>query len=219
MMKNGFYCLAIMILLSSCSVIVKKIAHIKNPKVESSNTIINYLNKNNIPLENNYLLKGNQDSTTIYNNLLNGFKSEILIFDKKGIKYCYQGTDKCTGKQLKQAYVNFQNSYKPCEKDSTLLNTILTNFQPLTEDSNLKVSDYYLIIYWNKYFGSKNKIGEDYTWLQTMKKDSDLDISILLVNTDLQTDWGLVEGKKMKIKFRLKSMKSASIEFGKIPYK
>lgn len=217
MIKTSFYCL-IMILLSSCSVAVKKIAQIRNPKVESSNTITNFLNKNNIPLENNYLRKGNQDSTFIYNNLLNGFKNEILIFDKKGIKYCYQGTDKCTGKQLKQAYSNFQNTYKPCEKDSTLLNTVLANFQPLINNSNLKASDYYLIVYWNKYFGSKNKIAEDYTWFQSMKKDSDIDISILFVNTDLQTDWGLIEGEKMKIKFKLKSMKSASIEFGKIPY-
>ncbi|MDL2289783.1 hypothetical protein LJB95_00065 [Paludibacteraceae bacterium OttesenSCG-928-F17] len=55
-------------------------------------------------------------------------------------------------------------------------------------------------------------------WLLKLKDESPYDINLVFVNTDLQADWGLQEGKKIKVKIKYRGDKSASLDFGKIPY-
>lgn len=203
--------------LSSCSFLLKKTIGLKDPKVESRESILHHLAKNNIPLSNHYVMKGSPDSSLIYKNMMRGFKGGMMIFDSAGRKYCYRGTEKCNGKQLRQAHSQFEQLYVPCRKDTALFQTLMTTISPLSAITP-DTSSYTLVLFWSKFSGKKSRIGEDYQWLADLQKNSAFRPRLLLVNCDLLDEWGLKPKAKMKLRFRLESKRSASIEFGPIPY-
>ncbi len=219
MKKNVYFCSILMILLSSCSLLVKKTAGFRDIKVESKESISKFLTKTKSPLHNNYILKGSNDSIVIFNNIKKSFNNEILLFDSTGIKYCYSGDETCTGVQLKEAIYEFDKNYQPCVIDTFNFINFLTNIESIDTSSNsqgLVKADYYLIVFWSKFFGRKKM--KEIEWLNSLQNESKKEIAIIFVNTDLQTSWGLEEGKKMKLKLKFKGDKSASLKFGKIPY-
>jgi hypothetical protein len=205
---------------TSCSFIIKKAIGLKNPKVETRQSLTDHLIKNNINLGNNYFFKLKKDSTEIYKTILDGLKKNLLIFDKQGKKCCYMGSEKCKGKQLSKTIMQFDTFYKPCiNNDSMTLTQLREGLVSFSTDQSKLDPDYYIVIFWNKYLGKKNSIREDYEWIYELKNKSNVNLEILFINTDLQEEWGLIKGRRMKIKFHLRSKNSASIQLGKIPYK
>ena len=203
--------------LNSCSPFLKKMIGIKNPVVENTESITNHLIASKVPLQNSYIINCCSDSSNIFKNILNGLRGEIMLFDSTGLKYCYKGKDRCTGKQLKEAYYDFNKNYQPCVNDSIKLQAILSNAFPVNNDYR-PLTNYYIIVFWAKFAGKKTKLLEDYKWMLSLKNNSSLSSTILFINADLQENWNLKKGKKMRIKFKLRGKKSAAIHFGKIPY-
>lgn len=219
-MKNvKLYIVVITFTLSSCSLAVKKIAGLKNPRVESKETTVNYLNKMGYSFDNTYILTGSSDSSQIINNILKCLNQNVLLYNKAGNKYCYNKLEKCSGVKLKNAISNLESYYEPCENDTLKMGDIIKDIVPLsTNNQQLNNSNYILFMYWSKFYNAKRRLNEVLT-LKQLNDSSNYKISIVLINTDLQSEWGLQEGKRLKLKFKFLGKKSASISFGEIPYK
>jgi hypothetical protein len=210
--------------LFSCGSAIKTLVGFKNPKVETKASLLSYLSdvKEN---ETTYFLKADKigDSITVYRNFLFGFNSDLFMFSKNGQKYCYLGTEECSGVQMTSAFKNFNENYAPCTNDSA---TILSSLVNKLVDKNgkpfnindLPSAEYYIFQSWNKYSSSTKRLKEDIKWLYDLKKKSTIPIEIVLVNTDLLEDWGLEKNGELPVKFK-KEGKTIDVTFGKLPLK
>jgi hypothetical protein len=210
--------------LFSCGSAIKTLVGFKNPKVETKASLLSYLSdvKEN---ETTYFLKADKigDSMTVYRNFLFGFNSDLFMFSKNGQKYCYLGTEECSGVQMTSAFKNFNENYAPCTNDSA---TILSSLVNKLVDKNgkpfnindLPSAEYYIFQSWNKYSSSTKRLKEDIKWLYDLKKKSTIPIEIVLVNTDLLEDWGLEKNGELPVKFK-KEGKTIDVTFGKLPLK
>jgi hypothetical protein len=204
---------------------MKSLVGLKNPRVQTK-TEVNAYFQSVLPKEPTYFLTVEKvgDSAQIYRNLFLGFDSDMKLFDQKGVRYCYQGTEECSGVQMTQAFSAFERNYKPCQYDDTENAETLDDYLNLMVDVNgkrltradLPVANYYIIQNWNTYTGSKKHFKEDVQWLETLRGGSATSIAVLFVNGDLLVDWGLVEGEELKIKFR-KSKKGYTLSYGNLP--
>jgi hypothetical protein len=218
MKKSKLIFVLVSLILSSCSVVVKKIAGLKNPVVETKESTIRFLNKIDYPTTNTYILGGSNDSSQIINNILKCLSQDVLLYNNIGVRYCYKSKEKCNGVKLKNAVSDVLQYYEPCKSDTITMQEVISTFEPLDLDNTTRSEpDYFLIIYWSKFYGGKKRMTEVLDLL-SLKNTSIYNISIILVNTDLQADWGLEKGKRLKLKFKFLGQKSASLEFGRIPY-
>jgi len=224
MTKGKLFVFSFLFLLSSCGSIVKTLAGFKNPKVENKENLNRYF-KDVMPNEKTFFLTVEKvgDSASIYDSFLFGFGSEMKIFSKSGQKYCYNGTEECSGIQMTSAFANFNEVYIPCvEKTDENLNNFLTRFADengnKTVARDLPDSDYYIFQNWTKYSGSKKRFEQDAKWVLSLKQNSHINVTIVFINGDLLEEWGLQEGDELKTKFRKKG-RSFSVNFGKLPLK
>lgn len=210
--------------LFSCGSAIKTLVGFKNPKVETKASLLSYLSevKEN---ETSYFLKADKigDSATVYRNFLFGFNSDIFMFSKNGQKFCYQGTEECSGIQMTNAFKNFNENYAPCVNDSettlsTLINKLVDINGKALNINDLPSAEYYIFQSWNKYSSSTKRLKEDINWLYDLKKNSTIPIEIVLVNTDLLEDWGLEKNGELPVKFK-KEEKTIDVTFGKLPLK
>jgi hypothetical protein len=192
-----------LLILFSCGSAIKTLVGFKNPKVETKESLLSYLSevKEN---ETTYFLKADKigDSATVYRNFLFGFNSDLFMFSKSGQKYCYLGTEECSGVQMTSAFKNFDENYAPCNNDSTttlsfLVNKLVDKNGKALKSTDLPPAEYYIFQSWNKYSSSSKRLKEDINWLYDLKKNSTIPIEIILVNTDLLEEWGF--GKKRRI--------------------
>ncbi|HTO35486.1 MAG TPA: hypothetical protein VLZ72_04565 [Flavobacterium sp.] len=216
--------LSVLLLMLSCGTAIKTIAGFKNPKVETKENVSQFLSDVNSD-EKTYFLGINKpgDSISIYKNFLFGFNSDMYLYSKSGEKYCYKGTEECSGVQLQSAFKEFEENYLPCTDDDsenllTFLEQIVDSKGNPVEISSLPPADYYIFETWNKYSGSQKKLKEDLDWLLGLKNNSNHHIEIILINTDLLEEWGLEKNGELPIKFK-KEGKSMRLTFGKMPFK
>ncbi|UGS23759.1 hypothetical protein [Flavobacterium channae] len=210
--------------LISCGTAVKKLAGFKNPKVEDKKELANYFSEV-LPNASTYFMKVNEigNEKEIFNNIVSGLNTEILLFSNSGEKYCYLGTEECSGIQMQNAFKNFTGNYSPCkENNSFKLNDLLNKITDIKGNTitidDLPKADYYIFQNWNKYSGSKKKLKEDIDWLLGLKKNSNLNIEVIFVNSDMLEDWGLEEKGELPIKFK-KEGKGFTMTFGELPLK
>lgn len=221
-MKRIFLVVFTTLIFISCGSTMKVLSGFKNPKVESKETVLNYFNENKLGDET-YFLNVNQlgDTLMIYRNLFLGMGSELKIFSSSKQRYCYNGTEECSGVQLKEAFGDFKNKYQPCIDDEDFMyKELLDNIQdrdgkPLSFDS-LPKADFYIFAFWNKYLGSVKDIKENIDWIYELQEKSDLKTELILVNSDLLDEWGLEEGEELSTKFK-KTKNGMSIDFGELP--
>lgn len=224
-MKNyrcGILLLSLFMLIS-CGPTLRVLSGLKDPKVESRESINEYLTENKFDIETYYLrVENKRDSTEIFNRFLFGFNSDLLLFNAKtGDKYCFLGTEECSGVQMQEAFKNFEENYSPCtdENEPSLddfLNILVNQNGEKIDKSSLPQAEFYLFQTWNKYLESRKRLQEYINWLDKLGKTSDK-IAIIYVNTDLLEEWGLERGKKLPIKIRRDGKRSVSMYFGKLP--
>jgi hypothetical protein len=197
---------------------MKSMMGLKNPKVESYETInelIYEVGCSNFP---NYTLVGTSDSSIIYNNI---FKSSIgsLLFDSLGNRLCRLDKKKCTGVVLSELFKSGTgNDFILCQNDTANLTHVLKELQLVCGSQYEKKHDYYLVFYWSRFLGGERRVKDNLKWIKSISNNSEHDIAVILVNTDLQESWGLKKGDKMKLKIKFIGNKSASVILGEIPY-
>lgn len=231
MKKHSLLLLTLLLFIcSSCGMVVKKLAGYKDLKVESKESVNKFVSKNKLGIDNNYFLAVNSvsDKDEITGNFLFSVSSSMLIYDNEGKRYCYNGTEECSGVQMKQMASDFRNQYTVCEKEEiegyfsfSDLDTFLARLtdssgNKVTRD-NLPKAEYYIFELWNKYSKKKKHIKEDFEWAKGLVVESDIDFAIIYVNTDLLEEWGLQKGGKVKTKFKYKKGRSVNLTFGELP--
>ena len=179
---------------------------LKDPKVENTQTIKNFQLKNNYSTENSLILKA--DTSNAVEKLFLGMMVAYYIFDKDGNQVCYNANSTCHGEQFKQLLNNKIDSFKSCKNDTVSLEKVLKQTYDLNENPVTKEqfqnSDYYIVSYWQKFFGGKRGYREAISWMEDeiKKNKSTLKFTFIKVNTDLQENWGLIPGKKAKLKYK-----------------
>ncbi|WP_417199657.1 hypothetical protein [Bizionia sp.] len=215
-------CFSLFLLAFSCGRTVKTLAGIKDPKVESKKSVVNYLKEANINQDTYFLsVEKVKDTMQIYKNLFFGFNSDVFLFNgNSGSKYCYKGTEECSGTQMKSAFEDFESNYSPCTTDTLELDNFLNKLVDIKgnslENSSLPKAEYYVFQTWNIYSTSKKHFKEDMAWIMELKEASKQDIVVIFVNTDLLDEWGLEKDKKLPMKFKKKA-KEMTINFGTLP--
>ena len=195
---------------------------IKDPKVENTSRIKAFQEKNNFSTENSLILKA--DTSNAVERLLFGMSTGYYIFDKDGNQVCYNGAATCQGIQFRQLLNNEIDSFQTCKNDSISLDKILDQSYDLNENSVIKnqlpISDYYVVSFWQKFMGGKNGYKETVTWMEDEigKNKSLLKFTFIKINSDMQENWGMAAGKKMKVKIK-KNGSSMNLSFSGLPLK
>lgn len=214
-MKNKILPLVLIVILSltisSCSLLVR-FAGFKNPKVETKESVQEYLNEIESPFEYTYILKSTSDSLIMYNNLFSKINTATL-YNSQGSPLAYDGSATCGGTQLSHTFEDPESYYETATKDSISLNTQLSSFVRIDANKQTEIlpkADYYYVIYWSKFFGKKKNQMEDFIWTDSSRLKSDKNIVVLLVNTDMQESWGLKKEGKIKLKMHTEKSKDGS---------
>ncbi len=220
MNKKILFIVILSFFLNSCSLLFKTALSIKNPKVETNEQILEYLEKTECLIPNTFVINCPPDSMQIYKNLMRGFTNEILIY-KDSIRYCYEGKSRCTSEKLKKTIDEFDIYYTPCQNDTISFDIFLLQLMPLSDNNKLQIKQekIYVFAFWSIFFGSKKNKKDFFNWLYEYYKKYPDKYEIIIVNVDLNQNWGLEKGKKMKLKFKMTKKNSVDLEFGKIPYK
>ncbi|MDL2289782.1 hypothetical protein LJB95_00060 [Paludibacteraceae bacterium OttesenSCG-928-F17] len=134
---------------SSCSLVIGSLLGLKNPVVETKETINSYISESGCDMTNNFVLRyTDPDSTTVINNILKSLGSDFLLFDSSGVRYCYNQAEKCAGVRLENALMNIESNFEPCVEDSLHYDNILLNLEPLTSNDRLSSNSEYQMIYY-----------------------------------------------------------------------
>jgi len=214
---KGVFVVYMLVGLSSCGPAIKLLSGMRNPEVETKSSILAILNQSTIVPFESYILEGNQDTNRIIGNISKSVGHSFFLFDSVGVPYKYCGTSKCSGIRLTEVFDSLNISYSKKLDDSLKLEYFLHNTVALDTVTNHQSYNYYLVFYWSKFYhGEKNTVDE-LNSLAEMQNKSAYNIGIILINTDLQADWGLIEGKKIHLKFKYRN-KQVQVKFKKIPY-
>lgn len=195
-----------------------------NPQVETSESIKNFQIRNNFSTENSLILKSKANENEIFKNLMSGMSIGFYIFDQNGNLICYNGSSTCSGTQFKELLNNDTNSFNLCKNDSIKLKEVLDNTIDLMGVSvninSFPKSDYYVIRYWGKFVGGERGYREEVDWMEKEINNvkTKKTITFIKINSDLQENWGLIAGKKAKLKITTKE-KNIKIRLVDIPYK
>ena len=215
------YLVLSLLFLTSCKTLMLRYI-IKDPKVENTSRIKSFQETNNFSTENSLILKA--DTSNAVERLLLGMSTGYYIFDKDGNQVCYNGASTCQGVQFRQLLDNEIDSFKTCKNDSVSLDKILGQSYDLNENpvnkSQFSNADYYVVSYWQKFMGGKRGYKEAITWMEDEigKSKSPLKFTFIKINADMQENWGMAAGKKMKVKIKKKGS-SMNLSFDGLPLK
>lgn len=221
-LMSVFTCLSF----SSCSLVIRKIIGLHDPVVETHYTISAFIIESGKTFDYNYIIKSKTDSTSIFKNLFLCGANQIMLFDSMGTRLYYENQDSmsCQGNLYKIAFNNPQ-IFKAGLNDTVCLHDYLNRYTPITTNGDpewdavrITPSSFYLVYYWSKFMGGRRKYIDEIKRLQELQMKSNFKISIIGVNTDLQEDWGLIPGKKMKMKLKIRGH-GGTADFGPLPYK
>lgn len=198
-MRKSLFLLTIIVgFLSSCTTILKTTYGIKKPQVENKGTLIKYLTKTGIDTNNTLIPK----DLKLFKKVAGEFGESIpeaVMFDSEGNRVTYKKTDQdCNAGLFSTIPSLTKNSKLRDEKGTNLTEFIqeLVTMNNQDEVKNLPKSDYYLFISWAKYVG---KLNQDHVkdWIDLVKANKNVKITVYKVNMDFQQVWGLELGKKM----------------------
>lgn len=82
---------------------------IKNPKVENTQSIKRFQEKNKYSTKNSLIL--NADTSNAAQKLFKGMISGYYIFDKDGNQMCYNSESTCQGEQFRELINNEVNKF------------------------------------------------------------------------------------------------------------
>lgn len=214
--------------LSSCGIIMKKISGLPNPEVYANTDIQSFIDV--LPSYDNVYdghFKTRLDSTQIISTMFKGIESKAFIFDKDGFFLCTnQDVMNCSYSQLNDIKeTSISENYQRCEKGIHVTDEIYKKADILLKDLYFKdnkslktdFEGYSIIYYWSESFDKGKSVefwNEFYSNFENEEK-----VRFIRINTDLNADWGLQEGKKIKL--RLKKRRSSTeydVTTSKIPY-
>ena len=240
MRKNNLFFLLITFVIAtsitSCGFTFKTLLGLKNPKVQTKEEIQKATEKLNFNAENGFDLmyvKQEQDST-YYHIMLSSLDGDLYFFDGEGNRKCYAGAESCVASQFVDLKEDFKKQVHDCDLSEADFGFKFTHLSDLLNQTtnlqgeklgleNLPQTDYYFVYHWSKFAGRNKSKKEDFEWTVERINEMGISYTMLRVNTDLRTDWGMKKGKRtplrMKIQKEANGERSAELNLGTLPKK
>lgn len=172
---------------------------IRNPKIESQQSILDYLTSQQLSTANSYALKDTATLTKFCNSNIG--TPEIRFYDKNGYLMLYRDNKKCNGQN--DSLISFLDLKNVVNVDSSAnIKEYISQLKTLdgkdVNPEDFKNYNYYLIMYWAKWCGDANKTKME-DWEKSLNKKNDPHIKTIKVTTDYMNFWKIDENKMMKI--------------------
>ncbi|WP_312422068.1 hypothetical protein [Epilithonimonas sp.] len=157
MKKKLFYLYLLSLLLSSCTPILKTIYGVKNPKIESQESLQKYMNSIDMNSENILLVK-NKD---VYKTVLKEFQKSIpeaVLFDASGNRITYKNETKDCNAGLFSTIPNLRLNDSLKKEEGSNLKEFSENLIDFKKNKieDFPEADFYLFIDWAKFMGKLN---------------------------------------------------------------
>ncbi len=192
-------CCAILILISSCTPILKKLYGIKKPDIESRESIEKSFRKWGLDETNVVCVRSDQFLSTLRNQGL----PDASIFDHEGKYIEYRQTDTSCNAGLFQFIPDLQKGASYKRPDTLSMQALFTRFYMLDgQKAQLpEPADFYVLIYQTIWTGKLNK---DHVkiWEDQAKANQKAKVKVIKVNLDLQAWWPEEEQKKLRTLMR-----------------
>lgn len=192
---RGFIVL-IPFILFGCSAIVKTMYGIKDPKIETKESLFKFLSKKKLDTTNVYCVSFEDFKPTL--SLTNNKIPDVLIFNKQGEYIPYGDEWACNASAFNFIEeLNLDTIYT--KTDLVVLDTLLSRFKTFdgkqiseNEISKIKNADFVCIVLWAKFTGklNKTKVKE---WEEQAKRNKNVKINFIKLDMDFQEWWGLDE--------------------------
>ena len=201
MNPQKMFTIILLLCLSSCVMIVKWKYGITNPKEETTEKLISFLEKHKYPTSEMYIFS---DSSSYFKTVRNReFRKNMLshlVFDHSGL-LLWRDTSKCqwSGYDLIKT-LSKDSSYK---KDTGLnLDQILGHICPFgksaEKDSIVNNPDFTVIVTWAKFLGEYNY--RLFVLSGAVKENKAASIRLIWLNVDMQENWHLTKQQKLAFK-------------------
>lgn len=189
-MRKLIICLALL-QLSSCQELAKLVTGFKNPKIENSQSIKNFIVDNDLDEGINVMPKDKKS----YAQLLLMFNKklpEAVLFDRNGNELLYKENEESCNAGLFKIIPSLMPE-STLKKGNRNLAKLINNYtvpisgtSPLMNDD----SDFYLIINWAKFVGKKNK-DHVLEWEKLAQSNKKTKIKVIKLNMDFREGWNL----------------------------
>ena len=184
------YLLVLLIFSYSCNPIMKTIYGIKDPQVETKESLNKYMNSISMGSENNLVVnkKGK------YNIVLDDFKKiipESVLFDSTGKRLTYKKEEQDCNAGLFATIPELTINSSLKEEKGSNLEEFKSNLIYLDNEKsvgNLPKADFYLFISWARFVGKLNK-DHVKVWEKLAKDNPNAKIIVFKVNMDMQKRW------------------------------
>jgi hypothetical protein len=191
--------LGCLLLICSCTKLIMYHYGIRNPKIESSKSILSYLAVNNLDTSNVYALKDTSQLNLFFKTNIG--VPEIRFYDHNGYLMLYRDEKKCNGQN--DSLISFLKPENVIKVDSS--NNLFEYIKNLNTLSGVTVprkdfygKDFYLIMYWAKYLGKTNSVKMK-DWENTLMDKKSLKIKTIKVTVDYMDFWSIDKKDMIKI--------------------
>lgn len=168
MFQKSLLILTISLILTSCGIIAKKMYGIKNPKNEDKNSILKFLEKNNIENKNVFIFNSLQ-SMQEYSNSQKLSVPGALFFNKNGKLIEYNKSLKECTKNV-TSFINDLKNFEKKDTNNDINQSIITSKTiPITLNENIENAEVNVYIFWTLYLGRLNK-ESTFEWIRLMKE-------------------------------------------------
>jgi hypothetical protein len=184
--------LFLLVLLTSCGTILKKIAGIKDPKVVNLNLIQEHLTRNDFITDDVLVANDTTSLDFIVKNLTNGGGGlqDVYIFDSNFNQINFKRPLK---KSCPKQITDFLDSFDILMSSKTNINSdsnykLVKKHTTLLLDNN-KIKPNYYILFKDVLF-----VNNDYNlnhWSNAVKRIKKYNVKILYLNLDVQENWGI----------------------------
>ena len=181
--KGSIFFLLILLLSSSCVMIYKKVKKVKNPNLETMETIYSFLQKDNYDTSKLIVLKD-------FNSFKEFMKVEnsvpnALFFNNKGQFIEYRKSIEDCNAKISDFIIEIQSI-----NDSTNFSALqLSELMPLFE-KNINTNEINVLITWAIWMGKINK-EKSFEWIKLIKEaqQKGVKINYYLLNCDILESW------------------------------
>ena len=180
----------VVVSVSGCTPVMKTLYGIKNPKIETRESILSYSSK----IKMDTALVVTLDTAMYLNTFVRIGKSvpEAELYDKRGTNITYRQKEQDCNAGLFGFLPELKKDSVYRRKDNFTLERQLASLRDLNGNKiNLDTTgapDYYLFLYWVRWMGRLNK-DHVMEWEALAKSNKNVKIKVIKVNLDFQDWW------------------------------
>jgi hypothetical protein len=175
----------------SCQTIGKKLYGIKNPKVETVESVEKYLSSIDLPSDNNLFCKDIVSYKTVME-IFGKSLPEAILFNSEGKMLTYKQNNQDCNAGLFETIPKLTKNSTLQTIGNTEINTFITHLVDRngSKIQGLPKADYILFINWAKYIGKLNK-DHVKVWEELANKNQNAKIIVYKINMDIMESWNV----------------------------